>query len=119
MQHNGSTTNPGAKGSNARCGKYARLFQAPAGALVQCFDCAPPICRVKLWGKMTLLKSYLNVNGPRLGTPLRVGRASEPMCELGFGQCSARLQAGTVESIICSPNGECYSARSGVTTRTL
>src|SRR6266446_1836889 len=91
MQHNGSTTNPGAKGSNARCDKYARLFLAPAGALVQCFDCAPAICRVKLWGKMTLLKSYLNVNGPRLGTPLRVGRASEPMCELGFGQCSARL----------------------------
>src|SRR6267143_139886 len=79
MQHNGSTTNPGAKGSNARCGKYARLFQAPARALVQWFDCAPPTCRVKLWRKMTLLKSYPNVNRLRLDTPLRVGRASEPM----------------------------------------
>src|SRR5260370_7161854 len=61
-RHNtkGSIAIPGVKGSNARCGAYARHFLVPAWALVEWFDCAPPPRRVKPQGSPRLLNIYPN-----------------------------------------------------------
>src|SRR6266853_3599105 len=57
-QHKGSITVPRAENTCATCGTYARLFHAPAGALVGKIDCALPAHRVKRRRRARLLKSY-------------------------------------------------------------